>query len=338
MDTQGEFDWIERIEQEAGPPPRDAALGIGDDCALLRCGPQLLAVTKDVMTEDVHFRRRWMSPYFLGRKSLAVNLSDLAAMGARPHSCLLGLSLPADRRSDAESFLSGFLEETRRWGCPLIGGDLSGCRTVHVSVTALGFVPSPPAALRSAARAGDLVLLVGDLGLARTGLEMVENIDCKGLENLRSPQELAGWTGGGFPLSCLTALLCPEPQVKAGEWLREHGLVNAMIDVSDGLGADLLHVARRSGLAAVLEVDRLTPLQRRGERTLSLEAILNGGEDYALLFTASPLQWNRLRNEYPPGLPAPRRIGTMKKGAPGLFLKGDSGLRECEPRGFDHFR
>ena len=312
---------------------------IGDDCAVFDPrSHSKLAVTADMLLEDVHFRRRWISPYFLGRKSLLVNLSDLAAVGAQPYACLLALALPGDlTESYFNSFMKGFLEEGARWDAPLIGGDLSQSASIFVSVTAWGSFQTGRPLWRSDAQDGDVLVLIGEVGLSRLGLEILRREDFSELWKIESEDSLAHWAGDDFRYRCLKAHLLPQSLVHVGTWLCENRVVNAMIDVSDGLGSDLLQIARQSQLAAEIEVDQLPlPDRKIGEIDL-LEAALNGGEDYALLFAASEKQLDRLNSEYRTDFPPYRVIGHLYRGESGVYLKqGEKGER-YEPKGFDHF-
>lgn len=298
-----------------------------------------MVLTTDMLLEDVHFRRRWTSPYFLGRKSLAVNLSDLAAVGAHPATCLLALALPANLRGEYfRSFIHGFLKEVRYWNLCLAGGDLSGSTFIQATVTALGYVEKGQPVYRSSAREADSVLVVGDLGLSRLGLEMLCREDPTQLWEINTEEALADWAGDPFRHRCLKAHLLPYPQVQVGAWLQENGLASAMIDVSDGLASDLAHLARESGLVAELEVDQIPLPEELADEKTVFKTVLDGGEDYALLFTASEEQLQRLHLSYPAAFPAYTPIGKMKKGDPGVYLVSGGKRKKYKPQGFDHFQ
>ncbi|MGH9341640.1 MAG: thiamine-phosphate kinase [Acidobacteriota bacterium] len=334
-----EFNLIDWVRNQPQDLPSSLIKGIGDDCAVLDPGfARRMVVTTDVLVEDVHFRRRWINPYFLGRKAMAVNLSDLAAMGARPYGCLLGLALPSDlTRGYFPEFMRGFLEEGGRWKAPLIGGDLSRGRQIQISVTMLGYVGNGDPIYRSTARPEDLILVIGELGFSGTGLELLEQEDPEQLSIAASERELQDWAGDSFRYRCLKAHLLPQPQLDAAVWLQENGLANALIDVSDGLAADLLHISRQSRLSAQLQTERLALSAGDAGDKIDTKMILEGGEDYALLFTASPEQVKRLQSLYPGDLPLCHIIGKLVKGKPGLYLTGPESREEYVPRGFDHF-
>ena len=320
--------WIRSQKQEESP---FVLKGVGDDCAVL--DPTLqsrLVVSTDVLVEGVHFRRRWMHPRFLGRKALLVNLSDLAAMGALPSACLLTLTLPPDLTGGFfRSFMDGFLEEVRRWGAPLVGGDLSKGPSVHVGVTIWGHLDAGEPVYRSTAAAGDAVVLVGDVGLSAAGLNLLEREDPTELAAIRTEEDLAAWAGNSFRRRCLKAHFLPTPQLRAGDWLRRNGFASAMIDVSDGLSIDLQRLAADSRLR--YEPGPRIPLEPGMTTHMTREAALAGGEDYALLAAVPGDRLERLRAEYPGHLPEWRRIGFLREAG------GEAGARTGPAPGYDHF-
>lgn len=240
----GEFDLIRRHFRR--PPVRsDVRLGVGDDAALLRVPPgRELAVTMDTLVEGVHFLAD-VDPGALGHKALAVNLSDLAAMGAEPAWVTLALTLPAVDEDWIARFCAGFFALAERCGVDVVGGDTTrGPRSI--TVQAHGFVPSGTALLRSAARAGDAVYVTGTVGDA-------------GLALLLASGRFEGETAGGDAAALRNRLDRPAPRIAEGIALR--GLARACIDVSDGLHADLSHILEESGVGAAVELGAL-PLSR----------------------------------------------------------------------------
>jgi thiamin-phosphate kinase len=221
-------DWLRDRSQSF---PSSMIKHIGDDCAVFDPPPKSnLAITTDMLLEDVHFRRHWISPYFLGRKSLLVNLSDLAAVGARPYACLLGLALPADLpQSYFHSFMKGLLEEGTRWNTPLIGGDLSQSASIFVSVTTWGFFETGRPVWRSKAQDGDALVLIGEIGLSRLGLEILRREGSSELWKVDDEDSLAQWAGENFRYRCLKAHFLPQALVQVGSWLSENRVANAMI-------------------------------------------------------------------------------------------------------------
>ena len=334
-----ELDLIDWIRDHSQDFPSSLIKSIGDDCAVFDPrGMSQLAVTTDLLLENVHFCRRWTSPHFLGQKSLRVNLSDLAAVGASPYACLLSLGLPADLTQEYfHSFMKGFLEDAACWKAPLIGGDLSRSDTVTVNVSVWGSFETGGAIWRSQARDQDVLVLIGDVGLSRLGLEILESEDSTPLAAMTHEDELVDWAGDPFRAQCLKAHLLPRPLLETGTWLSENGAVNAMIDVSDGLCSDLLRIARESELTAEIRVDQLPVSAKGWGKITAPEAALDGGEDYALLAAASEEQLARISSSYPSNLPPYRVIGRLSSGEPAVYLNHSGTREKYEPKGFDHF-
>ena len=259
-----EFDLIARIRARAGTRG-DVVLGIGDDAALLAPPPgRQLVVTADTLNDGVHFPRG-TSPADVGWKALAVNLSDLASMGAEPAWCTLSLSLPQSDPAWIEGFLDGFLDLAGQHGIALVGGDTTR-GPLSIAVTAMGLVEPGRALRRDGARVGDEVWVTGTLGDAAGGLALLDR----------------------EPVSALRARLDrPTPRVAAGRALA--GIATACVDVSDGLLADLGHVCARSHVAARIDVDALPASAALREAFGDVERIAlqaSGGDDYELCFTA----------------------------------------------------
>jgi thiamine-monophosphate kinase len=325
----GEFDLIARFfHRPAGVGPRHAALGNGDDCALLAPRPGMqLAISSDTLVEGRHFLAG-TDPEALGWKALAVNLSDLAAMGAVPTGFLLALTLPEADEAWLTAFARGLFACARRHGARLIGGDTTrGPRAI--TITALGRVPAGEAILRSGARAGDDVWVSGQPGRAALGLAVrLGSLS----PTLPGAEE---W---------IAALDRPEPRLALGCRLRR--LAHAMLDVSDGLLGDLRHLLERSApplLTAEIEVTRLplAPLVAGGaplERVRA--ALLSGGDDYELLFTAAPESRQRLAQLAGElGLPL-SRVGRLVPATthPIVLIEPDGRRTLPEVLGYDHFR
>ena len=267
----GEFDLISRHFDWPAPP---GVLGVGDDCALIPVSAgHRLAVTKDLLVEGCHFFSD-VDPECLGHKSLAVNVSDLIAMGAKPVGCVLGLSLPAIDEPWLERFASGFRAFAQASACPLVGGDTTRSPAgIMISVTAMGEVPEEKALKRSAAVPGDDIWISGTLGGPHFALELLQ---------------------GRYPhLAHLlpevrASLEKPQPPILLGPALA--GLAHAAIDVSDGLLQDLGHIVRASACGAELEYAHLP--RHAGldglDPGIVQPALLGGGDVYQLCFTASP--------------------------------------------------
>lgn len=291
----GEFGLISRIA--AGVANADDVItGIGDDAAVTALSPgmQLLTST-DMLLEDVHFRRTWHDPCRLGRKSLAVNISDIAAMGGIPRWTTLSLAVPQNLPLDfLDEFTRGFLSMAREHGVALVGGDTCSSRSgLIISVTIMGEQRPDLIVRRSGAKPGDDIWVTGTLGDAALGLALLEG----GFGSVQPPappqlpgSSLSGAEGNDFLLS---RLLDPTPRVAAGRALAEAGLVSAMIDISDGLVADFEHIAERSGVGGTILLNSL-PLSppfrtvAASSPTFPHHLALTGGEDYELAFTAPP--------------------------------------------------
>lgn len=264
-----EFDLIAR--HFTRPTPQ-AVLGPGDDCALVAPAPGMeLAITTDMLVSGTHFLAD-TDPRQLGWKTLAVNISDLAAMGARPRWVLLAGSLPRADEAWLAAFAGGFFACADRYGADLVGGDTTR-GPLNLCVTAIGEVPAGAALRRDAALAGDDLWISGSPGLAALGLAHVQ-------ARTRLPEALARRS--------VAALQQPLPRVALGMALRERRLAHAAIDVSDGLLADLGHITERSGVDAEVLQTQLPTLPEVAEPVLARQCQLAGGDDYELLFTAAP--------------------------------------------------
>jgi thiamine-monophosphate kinase len=309
----GEFGAIARIERAAARSragTRGVVVGIGDDAAVLRAraGEDLVATT-DALVEGVHFRFATQAARAIGRRALVANLSDLAAMGARPLGCLLALAAPPSlpvRTLDA--LVAGILDEAAAHGCPLVGGNVSRARETALTLTALGAVARGRALRRCGARPGDRILVTGTLGGAALEVALAE----RGRGRVRR---------------------VAVPRLAAGRALARLPGVGACIDISDGLEADLAHLLDASGVAAELEPARV-PRPRGFDAACRRAGLdperlaLAGGEDYELLFTLRP------------GAPAAARVARLL-GVPvaeiGRVHRRRPGGRTRPARGFRHF-
>ena len=314
----GEFELIERYFTR---PVRRAALGIGDDCALLVPAPGMqLAVSSDMLLEGRHFLST-VEPERLGHKALAVNLSDLAACGARPLAFSLALALPQAEAGFLEGFAAGLFALADRHGCELVGGDTTrGPLAVCISV--FGEVPAGAALLRSGARAGDDLYVSGTLGDARLALEVFRGrvaLEGTAFERVRRAMEQ------------------PEPRLALGLALR--GVASSAIDVSDGLLGDLTHLLRRSGVGATVDADAVPRSMELAAQPLAVQRLctLSGGDDYELLFSAPADAAPRVEAAARAAGVAATRIGAIEA-EPGLRLV-DAAHRPIEPAwsSFDHF-
>ena len=319
----GEFALIDRYF--ARPTP-SAVLGPGDDCALLAPTPGMqLAVTTDMLVAGTHFLPD-TDPLNLGWKALAVNLSDLAAMGAKPRWATLAGALPAVDEPWIAKFAEGFFACAAAHGVDIVGGDTTR-GPLNLCITAFGEVAPGQALRRDGAKAGDLIYVSGRPGLASLGLAHLQG-------KLELPEP--------WRRLCQTALEKPRPRVALGQRLL--GLASAAIDVSDGLLADLGHIAKRSGIAAAVKLVQLPHLPKGAAydsipRALALDCQLAGGDDYELCFTVPPalnLQIAPIAADLELPLWC---IGQMTAGTAGEVTVFDpDGLPIAfDHRGFDHF-
>ncbi len=341
----GEVGLIRLIRQQVRHRSPGTLLGIGDDAALLLldAGSGLL-VTTDMLLEGVHFQRRWDRPRDLGRKAMAVNLSDIAAMGGRPMHALLGLAVPYDGPSleELQAILDGFEEEAGTSGVTLVGGDTCASQSgLVLAVTLLGVVAAGRALLRSGARPGDGLWVTGTLGGAAAGLLALEQGLRPGAAWPACVPRPA-WLGGEEEAAiqaALTAQLTPVPRLAAGQALVQ--CATAMIDVSDGVASDIGHLCTESGVAARVQASQLpihpgaVAMARLTGRD-ALDLALRGGEDYELLFTGSADPSSVLA-EAAPDLGV-TWIGEVRAGPAKATLVRADGREDPLLGGFDHLR
>ena len=310
-----EFGFIEQIAAHFAALPANGFEGIGDDCAVLPIGNrEALLFTTDLLTEGVHFLRAATSARELGGKSLAVNLSDVAAMGGRPVATLLSLSLPADTADAwAAEFMEGYREISERFGVALVGGDTTRSESgIVINVTAIGRAETSHIKRRSDARAGDTIFVSGELGASGAGL--------------------ADLLAGRYDTPLAAIHRNPQPQVAEGLWLGTRPEVHAMMDLSDGLASDIRHLLERSHCGAELDTERIPAAAGADLRLAAC-----GGEDYKLLFTADTAAADRLATDFENRFGAPLHpIGRITEGAE-LIWRQNGRPVELDWHGFSHF-
>jgi thiamine-monophosphate kinase len=315
----GEFDLIDKYFRR---PVSRNALGVGDDCALITpaAGMQL-AVSSDMLVEGRHFLST-VDPFRLGHKALAVNLSDLAACGAKPLAFTLALALPAADDAWLAPFARGLLELADAHGCELVGGDTTR-GPLNICITVFGEVPPGAALLRSGARVGDDIHVSGTLGDARLALEVFRgalSVDARLFEMARARMEM------------------PTPRVALGQALR--GIATAAIDVSDGLLGDLGHILKQSGLGACIDTSQAQALMAAGDaldEQQRVEFVLAGGDDYELLFTAPAAQREAVLAAARASAVSVTRIGRIEPEAGLRLVDGEGHAIANRFASFDHF-
>ncbi len=317
--TSPEFELIARHFTR---PARNAVLGVGDDCALVDVSNGMdLAVSTDTMVSGTHFFPD-VDPETLGHKALAVNLSDMAAMGAMPYWAMLALTVPDVNHEWLEKFAKGFFDLAEEFGVSLIGGDTTR-GPLTLTVTIMGEVPAGAAIRRNGAKPGNDIWVSGNLGDAALAVA-----HRRGLLKL---------TEGEY-MEAVMRLYEPTPRVNLGQALR--GLATSAIDISDGLLADLDHICTLSKIGATVEADRL-PVSEIGAAHIDgpagLTAVVAGGDDYELCFTA-PVNARESIEDLTDMLGIPlTRIGEIRKGRGVSLLGADGKPIAVDGRGFDHF-
>ncbi|HEY4341833.1 MAG TPA: thiamine-phosphate kinase [Steroidobacteraceae bacterium] len=317
-----EFDLINRFFSGRGARRDDVVVGVGDDAAVLECPPgsQLVAAI-DSLVEDIHFPKD--SPArSIGHRALAINLSDLAAMGAQPAWALLALTLPSADAAWLLQFSDGLEALARQHGVALVGGDTTGGK-LCVTVQILGFVPRGAALTRGGGAPGDAVFVSGTPGDSAAGL-MLE----------QSRLQVADATHAQW---LLERFRYPTPRVALGMALR--GLASACIDVSDGLLGDCGRMAQASGCGVTLDYAAIPlsdPLRAAVGEERARELALTGGEDYELCFTVPAARLNEFIAHCPAGEFGWSRIGTLSA-QPGAIVRRGASVMQVSHRGFDHF-
>lgn len=316
----GEFELIADIAKTLGAVrAKQVEVGIGDDAAVLRFGKERLVVTVDDQVEGVHFDLRWLDAADVGYRALQAAASDLAAMGAEPLAAVVSLRMPADfSRAQLRQVSRGQAQAARDLGCPIVGGNVAKDARLALTTTVLGRVKRP--LLRSGARVGDELWVLGDLGLARAGLLLHQR-------RLRLPARLS-------QVARRAKLAWARPKARLADGLSLQGRAHAALDVSDGLSGDVRHLATASRVKAVIDARALAGLvdpdlaelgDLLGEPGSALA--LTGGEDYALL-AAGP------RARRPIGA---KVIGRIERGRDAELLL-ENGQRWPLAPGFDHLR
>lgn len=327
----GEFGFIDTIKKKFADIDSGLSTGIGDDCAVININDnEDLLISTDLLIEDVHFLKNDIGPERLGYKSLAVNISDIAAMGGTPLYSFLSIAF--NKNTDTE-FLEGFMEGyhklSKLFNTQLMGGDTTeSLKHLAINVCITGKCAKGKAILRSGAKPGDTIFVTGTLGDSACGLKLI-------LNNLRDSKDFDYLTSKHY---------CPMPRVEQARFLADTGAVNSMADISDGIASDLLHILEQSNVAAQVNID-LLPLSKSFKKTVniygfdSLQLALSGGEDYELIFTADSSKAERLQQIFNQkfGLGI-TQIGIIVKGEPRIEWFGSGKKIYYNTKGFNHFK
>ncbi|MBN1466722.1 thiamine-phosphate kinase [candidate division KSB1 bacterium] len=327
----GEFGLIHRIApQFLRNLPKDV-LGIGDDCAVLPINEnESLLITTDLLVEEVHFIRDKISARQLGHKSLAVNLSDIAAMGGSPTAAFLSIGLPEDIPVEwLDDFFAGLGELSHKTGTPLLGGDTTRSRRhLVINMAVLGRAHPGKIKYRSTAQVGDIICVTDFLGDSGGGLHIL-------LQGMRSEEN-------AHACQLVSAHCQPRPQLQEGAWLAKHDAVHAMLDVSDGIDSDIRRIMEESKVGARINVSDLplsAALLELSEQFGwdATEIAASGGEDYCLLCTISPQEFAKIAQNFAGQFGRPLfRIGVIAQ-ADALVYHQDDKIVHLAKHGWDHF-
>lgn len=324
----GEFGLLRRVRRWMKASDPSLIQGIGDDVAVFETGRKVFLATTDILIEGIHFERTWMDPYHLGKKALAVNLSDIAAMGGTPKYFLLSLGLPKDLPlSFVTHFYRGLKEMAKQFQVDLVGGDTSVSDKVIVNICLLGEGDRRNLLYRKGAHVGDDLFVTGTLGDSALGLRILQRKDLK-----KKPEGL------------IARHLSPIPRIDFGRTLARQRLATAMIDVSDGLLIDTGHLLEENGKGARIRED-LIPLSKLYRKHISscsrgyYQMALSGGEDYELLFTAPPGMRGKIASLSLVCKIPVTRIGEILPSKKGFRIVRKDGTEYVPIHlGFDHFR
>jgi thiamine-monophosphate kinase len=317
----GEFGLIDLLAKMVGKGDERLLIGIGDDAAAWQGDDSIQLASVDSFIEGVHFTPETTPWPDVGGKALAVNISDIAAMGGIPRYALVSLALPDDSQvEDVAALYNGMLKVGKQHGVSIIGGDISKAPLVAVTITILGSSPTKKILARSSAQAGDIVAITGSLGAAAAGMALLKN---KGKLDPEAESRLKD------------AFLHPTPRIAEGLLLVEQGVKTA-IDISDGLVADLGQICKASQVGARIEVERvpIEPAVKTAFSEGSLELALSGGEDYELLFTASKEIVDRIKKAASVPITA---IGEITAGKGVTLIDKQGKPFELKKAGWEHF-
>jgi len=325
----GEFGFIDRIKEGCLIREKNVIKAIGDDCSVFRMSGDLVSLfTTDMLVENIHFLRRPMPPFKLGRKSLAVNISDIAAMGGTPREAVISIAIPADLDVEyLDELYDGIKSMAKEFEVNLLGGDTtSSPQHLVINIALVGEAPENEVLYRSGAKPGDDIFLTGMVGSSAAGLDL-----------LLSGRDPGCWS------ELLDAHYDPNPHVKAGRIIAGLRCANSMIDVSDGVASDLGHICAESGVGAIIDEGQI-PVNKLFENYVTTHNLdyenlsLHVGEDYVLLGTAPEAMTSKLQSALRTANCDFFTVGKIVEGS-GIKLSGRNGsIKEISPSGYDHFR
>lgn len=331
---KSEFEFIESLKKRTLKIQNSKSKiknGIGDDCAIIRQNSKTdLVITTDLLIEDIDFRLSWTTPEFLGHKALAVSLSDVAAMGAKPVWALISIGIPQNIwNSDfVERFYKGWYKLAKKFNVELVGGDVSRTpdKIVIDSIVA-GETKKDQGVLRSNAQVEDLIFVTGELGGASVGLNVLEDFDFYQTQNKK-------WLDSSAFEKLRLRQLCPQPQLATATILSQQKLATAMIDLSDGLSSDLAHLCAASRVGARIEANQI-PIDKNipANNFNAFAFAINGGEDYELLFTVNPKNLRKLKRH----ISNVSQIGVIVNQKQGIMLRKNKEFILLETAGYKHF-
>jgi thiamine-monophosphate kinase len=331
----GEFGFIDRIKDGCFIREKNVIKAIGDDCCVFRSSPGLVTIlTTDMLVEDIHFLRRPMPPFKLGRKSMAVNISDIAAMGGAPREAVVSIAIPADLDVEyLDKLYDGMKDIAREFDINLLGGDTTSApQHLVINIALAGEEKEDELLYRAGAKAGDIVFLTGTVGSSAAGLDIL-----LAGRQLNCAQPTAVWQG-----ELLEAHFNPEPHVKSGRIIASSKKANSMIDVSDGVASDLGHICFESGVGAIIEESKIPVTEAFknyiAKFNLDFEYLaLHVGEDYVLLGTAPEESERELKSALMKEGCDFHTIGRIVEGSGINFIGRDGKIRNIAAKGFDHF-
>ena len=309
---KSEFGFIGDIATMFGSLPHHGFEPIGDDCTVLSMGDEALVMTTDMLIEDVHFLRFASSAEEVGHKSLMVNISDVAAMGAKPVATLLSIALPESAQGEwAERFMRGYHEASQREGVALVGGDTTASKDkIAINVVAIGRAPMKNIKRRSEAKVGDVVAVTGKLGISSKGLVDIMFGD---LNTAAAKHHRLG-----------------QARTAEGAWLGARSEVHAMMDISDGIASDIKHIMELSKVGAEIHIDKIPT-------DYDIRFATTGGEDYELLLTVDANRFDSLAEEFSIATETTlTKIGTITESNTLSWLENGAPA-DIELKGFTHF-